>query len=129
MPEEPVAPEASILQSVKKLLGIDASYTAFDLDVIAHINSALATLGDLGVGWNEGFIVEDETQCWTDYLDDDPRSNRIKTYIYMFVRRAFDPPGTGFLASSLDNQIKELETRISWQREESVPIPEEVVVE
>jgi len=122
----PVEPETSILQSVKKLLGIDASYTPFDLDVIAHINSALATLDDMGLGPAEGFLVEDETQLWTDYLDSDPRSARIKTYIYMFVRRAFDPPGTGFLATSLDNQIKELETRIAWQREESIPIPEEV---
>jgi len=128
MADDPIAPETSILQSVKKLLGIDASYTAFDLDVIAHINSSLATLGDMGVGPEEGFLVEDETQLWSDYLDDDPRSTRIKTYIYMFVRRAFDPPGTGFLASSLDNQIKELETRIAWQREESIPIPEEETV-
>ncbi len=129
MPVDPIAPEDSILQSVKKLLGIDASYTAFDLDVVAHINSALATLGDMGVGPEEELLVVDETQLWADYLDSDPRSARIKTYIYMFVRRAFDPPGTGFLATSLDNQIKELETRISWQREEFVPIPEEVVVE
>lgn len=129
MPVDPIAPETSILQSVKKLLGIDASYTPFDLDVVAHINSALATLGDMGVGPTEGFLVEDETQLWTDYLDEDPRSARIKTYISLFVRRAFDPPGTGFLATSLDNQIKELETRIAWQREESIPIPEEVVVE
>lgn len=125
MPEAPIAPETSILQTVKKLLGIDASYTAFDVDIVAHINTALATLGDMGVGSDEDFVVEDETQLWSDYLDGDPRSNRIRTYIYLFVRRAFDPPGTGFLASSLDNQIKELETRISWQREESIPIPEE----
>lgn len=128
MPEEPVAPEESILQSVKKLLGIDASYTAFDVDVAMHITTALASLGDMGVGPEEGFIVTDETQLWSDYLDDDPRSNRIRTYIYLFVRRAFDPPGTGFLASSLDNQIKELETRILWQREESIPVQEEETV-
>lgn len=128
MPVEPVAVQDSILQSIKKLLGIDSSYTAFDLDVSTHINTAMASLADLGVGPEEPFLVEDETQLWEDYLDGDTRSSRIRTYIYLFVRRAFDPPGTGFLSTSLDNQIRELEWRISSQREESVPIPEEVLV-
>lgn len=115
-----VATEDSILQTTKKNLGIDASYDVFDLDVITHINTAIATLVDLGVASAEGFEVTSEDDLWADLLDDDPRSNRIKSYIYLHVRRAFDPPGTGFLSTSMDNQIQELTTRISWQREEGV---------
>ena len=124
MADDPVTTTDSILQSTKKLLGIDAAYTAFDVDVVMHINTAIATLADMGVGPEEGFEVVDESQTWEDYLDGDLRSNRIRTYIYLTVRRVFDPPGTGFLSTSIDNQIKELETRIHWQREESVPLEE-----
>lgn len=125
MPTE-VEVKDSILQSTKKLLGIDAAYEVYDLDVTQHINSAMATLSDIGVGPEGGFVLENENQTWDEYLDDDSRSNRVKTYIYLFVRRAFDPPGTGFLSTSIDNQIKELETRLSYQREESVTVDEEV---
>ena len=117
----PVDVEDSILQTTKKNLGIDSTYTSFDLDVITHINAALATLCDLGIEPDPELVVEDETALWSDLLDDDPRSNRIKTYIYLWVKRVFDPPATGFLSTALDNQIKELEWRISSQREESIP--------
>ena len=40
----------SILTSIKKLLGIDESYTHFDVDIIMHINSVFMTLRQLGVG-------------------------------------------------------------------------------
>ena len=40
----------SILTSVKKLLGIDESYTHFDADLIMHINSVFSILGQMGVG-------------------------------------------------------------------------------
>ena len=47
----------SILTSIKKLLGMDADYTAFDTDVIIHINTALAILCQLGVGPDKGFRI------------------------------------------------------------------------
>ena len=43
----------SILTSTKKLLGIEDDDTSFDLDVLIHINTALAILNQLGVGPNE----------------------------------------------------------------------------
>ena len=36
----------SILTSIKKLLGIDEDYEAFDTDVIMHINSVLFIKSD-----------------------------------------------------------------------------------
>ena len=114
--------EDSILQTTKKNLGIADTYDAFDLDVITHINSAIATLADLGVGPEEGLVVTGEEESWDDLIvDTDLRTNRVKSYIYLHVRRAFDPPGTGFLSTSVDNQIQELIWRISSQREESIP--------
>lgn len=40
----------SILTSVKKLLGIDESYTHFDPDLIMHINSVFSILDRLASG-------------------------------------------------------------------------------
>lgn len=115
-----MADSDSILQTTKKLLGIDPSYTTFDLDIIAHINTAIATLADIGVGPTGGYEVVDDTDEWSAYLDADPRSLRIKSYIYLYVRRLFDPPATGFLSTSIDKQLDELIVRLSYQREETV---------
>ena len=51
----------SILTSVKKILGIESSYTHFDEDIIIHINSAFFILNQLGVGGEEPFTIEDES--------------------------------------------------------------------
>ena len=49
----------SILQSVKKMLGIIPEYTNFDDDIIMHINSVFMILQQLGVGPKEGFAISD----------------------------------------------------------------------
>ena len=51
----------SILTSVKKLLGLTEEYTAFDADLIMHINSVLMILRQMGVGPQEGFGISDAT--------------------------------------------------------------------
>ena len=60
----------SILQSIKKLLGMDASYEAFDADIIMHINTAFAVLKQLGVGPPNGFSITDDSAVWSDYTTD-----------------------------------------------------------
>ncbi|QGJ89059.1 hypothetical protein PBI_UNTOUCHABLE_14 [Gordonia phage Untouchable] len=107
----------SILNSTKKMLGIDADYDAFDMDVILHINGALSTLNQLGLGPEEGFMIEDETAEWGDLLEDDMRLNSVKSLIYLKVRLVFDPPSTSFALTAMQEQIKELEWRLSVYRE------------
>lgn len=108
--------ENSILTGTKKILGLDESYTAFDHDVVVHINSAFSTLNQLGIG-PTGFSVEDASAIWSDLSLTTELTNMIKTYIYLKVRLAFDPPGTGFLLDSMTNQISEHEWRLSNYRE------------
>jgi len=123
----------SILDSVKKVLNLGSDYTPFDQDVIMHINSVFSTLNQLGVGPDVGFMIEDNTTEWSDFLDGDMRLNNVKTYIYLRVRMLFDPPTIGYLVSAMENQVKELEWRINAQREsvawvdpdpDPVPVPE-----
>ena len=119
----------SILTSTKKVLGIDESYTAFDIDILMHINSVFATLNQLGVGPAAGFEVEDEAATWSEFLGNDPRFNSVKTYVYLKSRIFFDPPGTSYLIDSLKKQADELEWRLNALREEedyTDPDPEPV---
>lgn len=108
----------SILDSTKKILGIEADYTAFDVDITTHINSAFSTLTQLGVGPAEGFAIADKNDVWGDFLGDDPRLNSVKSYVYLRVRMLFDPPGTSFLLDALKQQVKEYEWRLNVTREE-----------
>lgn len=102
----------SILTSVKKTLGIDEAYVAFDVDILMHINSVLATLNQIGVGPENGYQIEDKAATWDDLLGSDPRLNNVKSWVYLKVRLLFDPPATSFAIQAMQDQAKELETRI-----------------
>lgn len=107
----------SILDSTKKVLGIEPDYVAFDMDVMMHINSAFSTLNQLGLGPEEGYMIQESSDEWGDFLNDDMRLNSVKTYVYLKVRILFDPPTTSFVLTAMQEQIKELEWRISTYRE------------
>lgn len=100
----------SILNTIKKLLGLDAEYTQFDTDIIVFINSVFGTLYQLGVG--KPFSITSAEETWSDYLEDVSKLEMIKSYMYMKVRLAFDPP-TGGLLDALKEQAAELEWRIN----------------
>lgn len=110
----------SILNSVKKNLGLDANYEVFDPDIIMHINSVFGTLHQLGVGPLGGFQIEDENNTWDEFTDNLVLLNPVKSYITLQVRMMFDPPTTSFHLEAIKEQIREFEWRISIQREESV---------
>jgi|SRR5436190_5392056 len=110
--------EQSILISTKKILGIAEDYTAFDLDIITHINTAFSTLTQLGVGPATGFMIEDDTAVWDDFISDD-QYNSVKSYVFLRVRHLFDPPTTSYLITASEKQIEELEWRLNVHREET----------
>ena len=107
----------SILISTKKILGIDAAYTDFDVDIITHINSALSTLNQLGIGPIDGFMIVDDVTTWDAFLEYDSRLNSVKTYVYLKVRLVFDPPTTSFHITAINEQLRELEWRLNVHRE------------
>lgn len=109
----------SILTSIKKNLNVDASYTAFDEDIILHINSAFSTLNQLGVGPADGFEITDATATWASFIGTNKKYNFVKSYIYLLVRKLFDPAGTSYVGTALHEQMKEFEWRISVLREDT----------
>lgn len=108
----------SILESTKKVLGIESDYTAFDVDILMHINSVFSTLNQLGVGPADSFTIEDKIPTWADFLETKKNINSVKTYVYLKVRLIFDPPSTSFAIESMQKQIQEFEWRLNVQREE-----------
>lgn len=107
----------SILDSTKKTIGLDADYDVYDLDIMMHINTAFSTLSQLGVGPEDGFIVEDDTAMWSDYLMADKERSMVKSYVYLRVRLLFDPPETSYLINAFNDQVKELEWRLNVHEE------------
>ena len=103
----------SILTSIKKLLGLSEDYTEFDVDVAMHINSAFATLNQLGVGPINSLYIEDKTTNWDEFIQGQLNINSVKTYVYFKVRLIFDPPATSFAITSMENMAKELEFRLN----------------
>ena len=103
----------SILTSIKKLLGITEEYNQFDPDIIMHINSVFMILTQLGVGPAEGFSIEDDTAVWTDFIQDIKKLESVKTYIYLKVKLAFDPPLSSAVIESMNRLINELEWRLN----------------
>ena len=107
----------SILNSIKKILGIDAADTSFDMDVMMHTNSVFVTLNELGIGPVNGFAIASANETWTNFLGADIRSNSVKTYTYLRVRLLFDPPTTSYHITAIKEQVQELEWRLNAQRE------------
>ena len=103
----------SILTSIKKLLGIDEEYTQFDNDIIMHINTVFLNLTQLGVGPEEGFLIEDDAATWDDFIGDSNQLQAVKTYVYLKVKLLFDPPLSSSVIESINRIISELEWRLN----------------
>lgn len=104
----------SILNSIKKMLGIGEDYDHFDPDIIMHINSVFMTLNQLGVGPAEGFAIEDDTTIWTDYIPDATKLQAVKSYMYLQVKILFDSASLGAATlAAYERQIQQYEFRLN----------------
>ena len=103
----------SILENIKKLLGIATTYTVFDQDLLIHINSVFMILRQLGVGPKEGYKITGPLNVWSEFSSDDRFIESVKTYVYLKVRLYFDPPQNSSLMQAIQSQINELEWRLN----------------
>jgi hypothetical protein len=114
--------EESILRSTKKILNIPMDDDSFDHDIITHINSAFFHLFQLGVGPPNGFVIDDATAVWSDFLNEEtqlPLVSAVKTNVASRVRLLFDPPQLPHLLTALQNNLLESDVRINTLREET----------
>ena len=106
----------SILNSIKKMLGIDSTYTYFDEDLIICINTCLAELTQLGVGSSTGYMITGSTETWATFLGTQASNNLlspIKSFVHLKTKALFDPPSTGPLSNAMNSLIDELVWRIN----------------
>lgn len=105
----------SILDTVKKLVGLDKDYGAFDIDLIVAINGAFMTLNQLGVGPPIPFSITGSEEIWTDFSENINLIQLVKDDIYLRVRLLFDPPATGVLHEAMERQLSEFDWRLMIQ--------------
>lgn len=112
--------DSSILEDIKKLLGIPNDYNAFDTDVVININSAFSTLLQLGVGPKDGFFITSNSELWSDFITREVDVNKflfIKQYVYLSVRLIFDPPSSSSVMNAYKEKLDELTWRINVMEE------------
>lgn len=120
--------DESILTETKEVLGIAEEVLIFDPDIRMHINSALATLNQLGIGPVDGFEVIDTTETWADFLLTDIKFSPVKTYVHLRVKMVFDPPPNSWATTAMKDQIEQLEWRLNVVREDTIPLPPSVPI-
>ena len=121
--------EEKILQSIKQMLGIPDAHTAFDFELKMHINSAVATLTQIGVGPENGLEVSDTTP-WSALLLDKQYLNMANSYIFLKVKLLFDSAQlTAHVIRAYEEQIKENGERLQMAADPMVPQAPPVPVE
>ena len=106
-----MAETKSILNCVKEACGIVPDYNAFDPTLITCINSAFATLHQIGYGPVDGFEVTGTEEKWSDLIKS-KRFNFVKQYVIMKVHLMFDPPTSSIAVEQLNKEIEQYEWRI-----------------
>lgn len=105
-----------VLDTVRKMIGFDKSYTHFDLDLLININSFFSILHDLGVGPDEGFLVTADTR-WTEYNINPGYLAMVQQYIYLKTKLVFDRPETSYAIDSMTNLSEEIAWRLKVERD------------
>ena len=85
----------------------------FDAQIITHINSVFMILTQLGVGPPEGFIINDKSNTWNEFIPDGKNLELVKSYVHLKVRTLFDPPSSSVVMESTNRMINEFEWRLN----------------
>lgn len=104
--------DSSILDDVKKIIGVHSTDDDFDQDIIIDINTVLFALNQMGIG-KEGYMVKDVQDTWADFIKpNEVNLFALKTWVGLKVKSIFDPPTSAVLAEALEKSIKEYEWRM-----------------
>lgn len=105
----------SILNSVKKMLGIESEITDFNTDLIININSAIFVLTQNGVGPSSGYSIIDENNTYEDFLGEGKKElyDPVGMYLFVSAKIRFDPPASSIVMEALKETKRELEWRLN----------------
>lgn len=110
--------DESILTSIKTQLALMPEDESFDRELVIFINAAFARLTQLGVGPIKGFSIQDDSAYWSDYVVDITQEEMAKVYVYLKVKRLFDPPANSTLAKAIDEEIAMYEYLLKVEAED-----------
>lgn len=108
----------SILDSMKKMNNVAIDDDSFDEDIIMHINGVFSTLQQIGVGPDDGFMIEDKTVEWDAFWPNTVIVNQVKLYMANEIRILFDPPASSFGLEALKEQTAEKKWRLQVAAED-----------
>ena len=111
----------SILDSIKKNLGIPLEETHFDGEIMININANLSVLKQLGVGV-PSFVVYDSSDLWSEFIEFDDIIPMATMFVYLKTKLIFDPPLSGTVIDAFKTQIAETEWRIIERMKEVTSI-------
>ena len=105
--------DTSILNDVKKQIGIALSNTDFDQDLIIHINTVLFILWQMGI-LNDDYQISSNADTWSKILlnPDQIVLSALKTWVALKTKLIFDPPTSSVLTQAINANIDELTWRI-----------------
>lgn len=103
--------DESILESVKKLLGIAENDTSFDPDIIVDINTVFVILWQMGVGPAKPFRITGPNEIWENFIQNEIELEPVKSFIHLRVAQLFDAPQN----SIVEQSRKELIDELSWR--------------
>lgn len=98
----------AVLSDIKKLVGIYEEDTNWDLDILVSINTAMATVNQIGLP----FTLVDSNTTWNNLTTDVPLQSLLKSYLWMKVKQIFDPSQSNNAKDAMTNLLNELEFRI-----------------
>lgn len=106
----------SILADGKLAIGLNPNEPdeVFDPLIMDEINNAIARLAQLGLLKVGDYMVNHDTDAWSDYLGMDYAYLLpfVKSYIQKRVKLFVDHPQSNSLSSSLEEEINKLEFNI-----------------
>lgn len=96
----------NILSSIKTLLGVESTITAFDAELLFHINAAISELVQGGVGPDDGLTVTGTTN-WEEFSDNINVIAPSREYVYCKTRLVWDPPSNSFVCTEISKRAEE----------------------
>lgn len=102
--------EHKILSDVRIAIGLnpDEVDEDFNSSIISAINTSIAELAQLGLKELGEFTVQSGNETWADFIGEDYLYilSFARNYVELNSRMLFDPPQSGALNSTLEEQIR-----------------------
>lgn len=107
----------SILNTIKTMLDIPEDCYDYDIRLVRHINKSLMRLSQIGVGPARPLRIVDDSSTWEElFLEEEDLEGGIE-YIYLEVKKVFDPPTSSFVLDSMQKESDKLEWCLNVQAE------------